>query len=109
MLITNYQQNFNNCTLSLKQAAEFLGLKKETLRRQVFSQKIPGAKVANQWVFLESDLVEYLRSLYSNGDASQGVIKRSNKWHYTSEVKSGGFDSAITAKEYNEALGLKKK
>ena len=94
-------------TLNLQQAADFLRLNKETLRRHVIQRKIPGAKVANQWIFLEADLVEYLRSLYSSGVASQGVIIRSNKqWHYKSEVKSGGFASATMAEGYNEALGL---
>lgn len=93
-------------TLSLEEAADFLGANKETIRRRAAAGEIPGAKVGKSWRFLQTDLVTYLRSLYSVG-ASQGVShRRKNTWHSTSEIKSTGLISATTEKDYRKALGL---
>lgn len=93
-------------TLSLSEAAKFLGIHKETARQLVASHKLPGAKVGRSCRFLEQDLAVYLRSLYSDS-ASQGVSHGSKKiWHSTKETKSIGLISTTTVKEYNEALGL---
>jgi excisionase family DNA binding protein len=92
-------------TLDLATAANFLGIHMETLRQRAAGGEIPGAKVGKCWRFLEADLVNYLRSLYS-GQASQGVHRREKIWHSTKEIKSIGFLSATTEKEYNAALGL---
>ena len=51
-------------TLDLQEAAEFLRVHPETLRQLARTGKVPGAKVGRAWVFLEDDLVQYLRSLY---------------------------------------------
>jgi len=50
-------------TLDLKQAAHFLRLHPEELRRRAKAGRIPGAKVGRAWIFLEEDLAAYVRSL----------------------------------------------
>lgn len=94
-------------TFSLEQAAEFLGIHKETLRRRAAEGRLPGAKVGKSWRFLEDDLVTYLRSLYPT-QASQGVMNHRSKtlWHSTKETKSIGLVSPTMEREYKEALGL---
>jgi len=63
MFAENFTSQYRK-TLSLIQAADFLGINKETLRRRAKHDEIPGAKVGKCWRFLEEDLVSYLRSLY---------------------------------------------
>ena len=97
------QQN----TLNLNQAAEFLGLNAETTRRRAVNSLIPGAKVGKTWMFLEVDLVTYMRSLYPS-NASQGVShRRTDIWHSTSEMVPGGLTSPTAENEYVEALEVK--
>ena len=58
-------------TLDLKEAAAFLKMHPQTLRSKAVSGEIPGAKPGKKWVFIEEDLVEYVRSQYpANGRAS---------------------------------------
>lgn len=94
-------------TLSLVEAAKFLGIHKDTARNLAASHRLPGAKVGKSWRFLEDDLVAHVRSLYS-GNASQGVVNHRSKtiWHSTKETKSIGLISTTGDREYNEALGL---
>ncbi|OGO92823.1 MAG: hypothetical protein A3F10_04840 [Coxiella sp. RIFCSPHIGHO2_12_FULL_42_15] len=93
-------------TLDLAQAADFLGINKETARHRAAQGKLPGAKVGRAWRFLEEDLVTYLRSLYPD-QASQGVNHRNKTiWHSTKEIKSIGLISPTMEQEYNAALGL---
>jgi excisionase family DNA binding protein len=97
-------------TLDLKEAADFLKMTPEGLRRKVANGEIPGAKPGKRWCFREDDLAEYLRSLYSNAaKTSWGVVeidRRTTIWHSTKEEMSGGLSSATVEKEYNKVLGL---
>lgn len=95
-------------TLDLKGAASFLGIHKETLRERAACGEIPGAKVGKSWRFLEDDLVNYLRSLYS-APVSQGANNRRTVWHSTNENLSIGLDLHTTASAYRKALGLETK
>ncbi len=52
-------------TLTLKEAARFLKLSPEALRRKAKAGVIPGAKPGKCWCFHEPDLVDYLRSRYA--------------------------------------------
>ena len=52
-------------TFNLAEAAGFLHIHKEELRVRAKRGIVPGARVGRRWVFLEQDLVEYLRSLYT--------------------------------------------
>ena len=96
-------------TFDLKEAAEFLKMTPEGLRRKVASGEIPGAKPGKRWCFREDDLAEYLRSLYSNAaKTSWGVVgtERRTTWHSTKEEKHGGLLSATKDQEYRKVLGL---
>jgi excisionase family DNA binding protein len=52
-------------TLDLLQAADFLKLHWQTLRAKAKRGEVPAAKLGRRWVFLQEDLVSYLRSNYS--------------------------------------------
>ncbi|OGV35193.1 MAG: MerR family transcriptional regulator [Legionellales bacterium RIFCSPHIGHO2_12_FULL_35_11] len=94
-------------TLNINQAAELLGAHKETIRRLVATGKIPGLKIGRGWIFIEQDLVIYMRSKYAGGVTSQGAVTRREKqWRFTKETQFGGLVSPTMDKEYNEALGL---
>ena len=47
-------------TLDLHEAADFLKLHPEVLRRRARAGQVPAAKVGRCWVFLHEDLVGYL-------------------------------------------------
>jgi hypothetical protein len=51
-------------TLTLDEAAAFLHMHPEEVRTRTKRGLIPGAKTGRRWVFLEIDLVEFVRSLY---------------------------------------------
>jgi excisionase family DNA binding protein len=52
-------------TLTLEEAAEVLHLHKVTLRNKARSGELPAAKVGKRWLFLEIDLINWLRLHYS--------------------------------------------
>ena len=58
----------NERTLDLQEAADFLRLSPAALRQKAQSGIIRGAKPGKCWVFLQSELVAYLKSLYSTGE-----------------------------------------
>ncbi len=47
-------------TLTLLQAASFLKMHPEEVRQRAKQGRLPGAKVGKRWVFIESDLADYL-------------------------------------------------
>ncbi|MDP2804310.1 MAG: helix-turn-helix domain-containing protein [Gallionellaceae bacterium] len=53
-------------TLNLEQAAQFLKLHPEELRRRAKAGLVPAAKIGKCWVFIELDLADYVRSFYSS-------------------------------------------
>ena len=95
-------------TMTIEQAAEFLGAHKETVRRMVAFGNLPGTKIGRRWIFIEDDLVMHMRNKYSTADASQGVHYRSNeKWHSKEKMVSGGLTSHTLVKEYEKVLKLR--
>lgn len=50
-------------TLDIVEAADFLKVDDETARKLAATGEIFGAKVGRGWVFLRSDLVDYLRKI----------------------------------------------
>ncbi|MDI1351593.1 MAG: helix-turn-helix domain-containing protein [bacterium] len=95
-------------TFDIHEAARFLGAHTETIRRLAFRGEIPGVKIGRKWIFIEQDLVMYIRNKYSICDASQGVNMRSIElWHSTNEMASGGLTSSIRESVYAKVLGLK--
>lgn len=95
-------------TLDLRQAADFLKIHPVTLRTKAGEGEIPGAKVGRSWVFLDIDLVEYLRSQYP-ARASQGDSLEKFKCHSTNAKTrpAGGSSSPCLDDQYNKVLGLK--
>ena len=95
-------------TLDLIGAAQFLRIHPEELRQRAKAGKIPGAKVGRRWVFLEDDLVDYLRSLYSQPRQALQVTRRKEmECHFANAAVSGGSTSSLpTENEYAELLGL---
>jgi hypothetical protein len=97
-------------TFTLIEAAEFLKMCAEELRRRVRAGIIPGAKVGRAWVFIEDDLAQYLRSLYALPRQALRVTpgKEVTKCHYANVVRSGGSTSSLPMEnEYAELLGLR--
>ena len=48
-------------TFDIPEAAEFLKIDRTTVLELAGAGELPGAKVGRAWVFLEADLIEYLR------------------------------------------------
>lgn len=100
----------SHVTLSLEQAAAFLQMSTSALREKVKSGQILAAKPAKRWVFLESDLVAYLRSLYPlpRKASSSSCAQEINLCHSTNATRPGGLASRRqTGSEYAALLELK--
>lgn len=84
-------------TLNLEQAAAFLHMHPYTVMHKVHAGLIPAAKPGKRWVFVEADLVDYLRGQYRAPALAPSVAGS------TSEPfpKIGNFKKA-----YLDALGL---
>src|ERR1700674_3722016 len=97
-------------TLSLTEAAAFLRLHPEELRRRARLGLAPGAKVGKCWVFLEVDLAEYLRSFYASPRQALRVTPRKEniQCHSTNAETCGGSVSPHQAASLLENL-LKQK
>jgi excisionase family DNA binding protein len=94
-------------TLTLQQAAALLKIHPTTLQAKARAGEIPGARVGRRWVFVEGDLIDYVRAQYGRralqGDNMEKVQCRSTdeRIHLT-----GGSNCPTTVARYNEALGL---
>lgn len=92
-------------TLDLLEAAEFLKMHPQTLRRRAAAREIPSAKPGKHWVFIDSDLAEWLRSQY-NTERKQVKQCSTN----VQIVQSGGADSHRPAgSKYADLLALQSK
>lgn len=97
-------------TLTLEEAALFLHMSPQVLCRKAREGKIAAAKPGRRWVFLEEDLVSYLRSLYAvTGQAPlSGCDEEVSICHLTNAATSGGLASQHqVGGEYANLLGLK--
>jgi len=95
-------------THDLRQAAALLRVHPETLRQMAKTGVIPGAKVGRAWVFVEEDLVAYLRSLYAQPRQALRVTlgKEVKSCHFANAAQSGGsISSAPINAEYADLLG----
>ncbi|VVD26558.1 DNA binding protein, excisionase family [Paraburkholderia dioscoreae] len=92
-------------TLTLGEAADMLKMHPEGLRRRAKSGLVPAAKPGKQWVFLQEDLQNYLRSLYaSNRQALQGDHGSQKTWRFSDAVVPGGLISPARAARELESL-----
>lgn len=79
-------------TLTLDQAAAYLKLHPHTVQERARAGAIPGSKPGRRWVFIESDLEAYLRSLQGAACHSTGAGKRGGS---TSATKGSGYDAVV--------------
>ncbi len=98
-------------THNLAGAAHFLRIHPEELRQRAKAGRVPGAKIGRAWVFLEDDLVAYLRSHYpSPRQALQVTLGKEVECHLSNATQSGGSKSELpTESEYADLLGLEAK
>lgn len=97
-------------TMGIKEAAEFLMMHPITLYRMAASGQIPATKPAKRWVFIDVDLIEWLRSQYQTQTSVSDSRERNAICHFTNEKTqiSGGVSLKTPQEsEYRRALGLK--
>jgi len=100
-------------TLILNEAANFLHMNPEVLRRKAKQGEIPGRKVGRKWVFVKEHLADFISGRYSAPERSPQVVEgltteEVKLCHYQNEAKRGGLDSLhLMDDEYNDLLGLK--
>lgn len=94
-------------TLTLQQAAALLLIHPITLQERARIGEIPAAKPGKRWVFVEDDLLAYLRAQYPRR-ALQGDYMEKISCHSSSAVTHpfGGSNSLSMDVEYSKALGL---
>ena len=92
-------------TLNREEAAQFLKLHPEEVRRRAKAGIIPGAKVGKCWVFIEEDLAAYMRSLYAPPrQALQVGHGEKQLCHSANVVRRGGLVSPHQAASELDAL-----
>jgi hypothetical protein len=102
-------------TLDLNEAAKFLFMNAEALRRKASAGEIPGRKTGKRWVFIKEHLADWVSGRYPDrgqtlrvidgGLTTTGVIETCQS---TSETKRGGFKLPQQMEsEYNALLDLK--
>ena len=92
-------------TLNLQQAAELLLIHPVTLQSKAKAGDIFGAKIGKCWVFVDVDLIDYIRTQYDRRTL-QGEQQEKSLCH-SSNVKtrpSGGSRSPSTDELYKKAL-----
>jgi hypothetical protein len=103
--------------LNLTEAAEFLKMNPEVLRRQAKAGKVPGRKTGKSWLFIKQHLADWVSGRYPDAGRELRVIDggKQPKEDIKSCQSTGGTKKAIggfnsphrTAAEYNSLLGLK--
>jgi len=93
-------------SLALDEAAAFLRMHPEEVRRRARLGLIPAAKPGKRWVFLEADLADYLRSLYAAPRQALRVTLRKEvaNCHSTNAVTRGTWMSPRRAATELESL-----
>ncbi|MDZ4141208.1 MAG: helix-turn-helix domain-containing protein [Methylotenera sp.] len=66
-------------TLNLKQAAALLGMHPVTLSQKASAGIVPAAKPAKCWVFIQQDLLDYLRGLYVTKNHNKVTVTNTNQ------------------------------
>jgi excisionase family DNA binding protein len=94
--------------IGLQEAAKILRMTPEGVRRKAIAGEIPGSKPGKRWCFIEEDLVQYLRTLYTNNAKAVRSEHHEEKslWHSVKETTFGGLGLPTVVIEYKKALGL---
>ncbi|OAI18267.1 MULTISPECIES: helix-turn-helix domain-containing protein [Methylomonas] len=99
-------------TLLLQEAASFLHMNPEVLRRKAKLGEIPGRKAGRKWVFVKEHLADFISGRYSAVERMPQVVdgtttREVKLCHYRKEAKRGGFGSPrLMDEEYSNLLGL---
>jgi excisionase family DNA binding protein len=94
-------------TLDLQQASDLLKLHPQTILQKARAGELPAAKLGKCWVFIEQDLIEWIRSQYTRPrqDVGQGGALCSLK---DQTANTGGIAlPRQTAQQYANLLKLK--
>ena len=94
-------------TLTLQEAADLLKLHPVTVAQRAADGRLPAAKVGRRWVFVEDDLIGFLRAHYKRR-ALQGDSSEISDCHSTSARthRIGGSSSRSAVIACRKALGL---
>ena len=94
-------------TLTLQEAAGLLKLHPVTFAERAADGRIPAAKIGRRWVFVEDDLIGYVRAHYKRR-ALQGDTSENSKCHSISAKTrlTGGSSSRLAVIACRKALGL---
>ncbi|MDO8961069.1 MAG: helix-turn-helix domain-containing protein [Methylophilus sp.] len=97
-------------TLNLKEAAHFLKIHPVTLGDKARAGEIPGTKIGKCWVFVDVDLIDYIRAQYKRRDL-QGEKVEVLQCHSSNEKihRSGGSVLPTTEDRYRKVLELSTK
>lgn len=90
--------------MGVDEAAACLRIHPSTLKAKTRTGEIPGAKLGKEWVFLDVDLADYLRSQYR--PASE---PRYESCQSTSAATSTGASGRAAAKKLGKLLAQKPK
>lgn len=101
-------------SLNLIEAANFLKMNPEVLRRHAKAGKVPSRKTGKRWVFILEHLADFVSGRYSEHGRELRVIdgfkqthEDTRKCQSTNAAKRGGSNSPRqTADEYSKLLGL---
>jgi len=98
-------------TIDIQEAAQFLKMNEEVLRRKARRHEIPGKKAGKRWIFVKEHLADWISGRYPVAGQNTQVIDSStgNKTCQSiNEIKRGGLDTPRQMEqEYNKVLGLK--
>ena len=100
-------------TLDLNEAASFLKMNPEVLRRKAKAKEVPSRKAGKRWIFIKEHLADWVSRRYPEPGRELQVVdefkqQEGKQCQSTSEKKRGGFSSPHrTDAEYNRLLGLK--
>lgn len=80
-------------TYNLQETANFLKVHAETVSRLAKSGQLPGAKIGRAWVFLEDDLIKYLReqiqSQVREREAKSEVLATMDNTNPSADMRAG--------------------
>ena len=88
LMVENYSQ-FDR-TMDLQEAANFLHMSPAVLRQKASARIIRAAKPGKCWVFLQSDLVAYPKSLYAGQEQAPCCDKGVIPCHFINAAVCGG-------------------
>jgi excisionase family DNA binding protein len=100
-------------SFDLNEAADFLKMHCESLRRLAVSGEIPARKVGKRWVFIREHLADYVSGRYirSREHSLRLVVDNTHevkKCQSTNEASTTGLNSTRqTAEQYNALLARK--